>query len=201
MNIDVLFVLELIAVVSGIVSVWLAKKESVLLYPIGSLSVIIWFYLCYNSNLFGQSLVNFFFLIMNIYGWYNWLRKKEDNSNFVNVSSNSFRDNLISIGAVVLLIPILYFGLKPFQAADNSLFFVLVEMFITAMNFVAMWLMAWKRIENWIFWIIADILCFSLFVYNEYYLSVVQFVFFIVIAFMGYYQSVSYTHLTLPTKA
>ena len=188
MNIDVLFVLELIAVVSGIVSVWLAKKESVLLYPIGSLSVIIWFYLCYNSNLFGQSLVNFFFLIMNIYGWYNWLRKKEDNSNFVNVSSNSFRDNLISIGAVVLLIPILYFGLKPFQAADNSLFFVLVELFITAMNFVAMWLMAWKRIENWIFWIIADILCFSLFVYNEYYLSVVQFVFFIVIAFMGYYQ-------------
>lgn len=187
MNIDVLFVLELIAVVSGIVSVWLAKKESVLLYPIGSLSVIIWFYLCYNSNLFGQSLVNFFFLIMNIYGWYNWLRKKEDNSNFVNVSSNSFRDNLISIGAVVLLIPILYFGLKPFQAADNSLFFVLVEMFITAMNFVAMWLMAWKRIENWIFWIIADILCIPLFVYNEYYLSVVQFVFFIVIAFMGYY--------------
>jgi len=188
MNIDVLFVLELIAVVSGIVSVWLAKKESVLLYPIGSLSVIIWFYLCYNSNLFGQSLVNFFFLIMNIYGWYNWLRKKEDDSNFVNVSSNSFRDNLISIGAVVLLIPILYFGLKPFQAADNSLFFVLVEMFITAMNFVAMWLMAWKRIENWIFWIIADILCIPLFVYNEYYLSVVQFVFFIVIAFMGYYQ-------------
>lgn len=188
MKIDVLFVLELIAVVSGIVSVWLAKKESVLLYPIGSLSVIIWFYLCYNSNLFGQSLVNFFFLIMNIYGWYNWLRKKEDNSNFVNVSSNSFRDNLISIGAVVLLIPILYFGLKPFQAADNSLFFVLVEMFITAMNFVAMWLMAWKRIENWIFWIIADILCIPLFVYNEYYLSVVQFVFFIVIAFMGYYQ-------------
>ena len=188
MNIDLLFVLELIAVVSGIVSVWLAKKESVLLYPIGSLSVIIWFYLCYNSNLFGQSLVNFFFLIMNIYGWYNWLRKKEDNSNFVNVSSNSFRDNLISIGAVVLLIPILYFGLKPFQAADNSLFFVLVEMFITAMNFVAMWLMAWKRIENWIFWIIADILCIPLFVYNEYYLSVVQFVFFIVIAFMGYYQ-------------
>ena len=188
MNIDVLFVLELIAVVSGIVSVWLAKKESVLLYPIGSLSVIIWFYLCYNSNLFGQSLVNFFFLIMNIYGWYNWLRKKEDNSNFVNVSSNSFRDNLISIGAVVLLIPILYFGLKSFQAADNSLFFVLVEMFITAMNFVAMWLMAWKRIENWIFWIIADILCIPLFVYNEYYLSVVQFVFFIVIAFMGYYQ-------------
>ncbi|MFL2570861.1 MAG: nicotinamide mononucleotide transporter, partial [Parvicellaceae bacterium] len=51
MNIDLLFVLELIAVVSGIVSVWLAKKESVLLYPIGSLSVIIWFYLCYNSNL------------------------------------------------------------------------------------------------------------------------------------------------------
>ena len=125
---------------------------------------------------------------MNIYGWYNWLRKKEDNSNFVNVSSTSFRDNLISIGAVVLLIPILYFGLKPFQAADNSLFFVLVEMFITAMNFVAMWLMAWKRIENWIFWIIADILCIPLFVYNEYYLSVVQFVFFIVIAFMGYYQ-------------
>ncbi|MDG2369154.1 MAG: nicotinamide riboside transporter PnuC [Flavobacteriales bacterium] len=188
MSFDIFFLLELLAVISGVASVWLAKKENVLLYPVGILSVVIWIFLCFNSDLYGQSLVNFFFFLMNIFGWYNWLRKTGDNSNMINIKSNSLKENVLSVVAIFILSPILYFCLEPFQDPNTNLLFVYLEMIITAINFVAMWLIAWKRIENWMLWIVADILCIPLFIYNEYFLSVIQFIFFIVIAFMGHYQ-------------
>jgi len=64
MSFDIFFLLELLAVISGVASVWLAKKENVLLYPVGILSVVIWIFLCFNSDLYGQSLVNLFFFLM-----------------------------------------------------------------------------------------------------------------------------------------
>jgi nicotinamide mononucleotide transporter len=188
MSFDIFFLLELLAVISGVASVWLAKKENVLLYPVGILSVVIWIFLCFNSDLYGQSLVNLFFFLMNIFGWYNWLRKTGDNSNMINIKSNSLKENVLSVVAIFILSPILYFCLEPFQDPNTNLLFVYLEMIITAINFVAMWLIAWKRIENWMLWIVADILCIPLFIYNEYFLSVIQFIFFIVIAFMGHYQ-------------
>ena len=188
MSFDIFFLLELLAVISGVASVWLAKKENVLLYPVGILSVVIWIFLCFNSDLYGQSLVNFFFFLMNIFGWYNWLRKTGDNSNMINIKSNSLKENVLSVVDIFILSPILYFCLEPFQDPNTNLLFVYLEMIITAINFVAMWLIAWKRIENWMLWIVADILCIPLFIYNEYFLSVIQFIFFIVIAFMGHYQ-------------
>ena len=188
MSFDIFFLLELLAVISGVASVWLAKKENVLLYPVGILSVVIWIFLCFNSDLYGQSLVNLFFFLMNIFGWYNWLRKTGDNSNMINIKSNSLKENVLSVVAIFILSPVLYFCLEPFQDPNTNLLFVYLEMIITAINFVAMWLIAWKRIENWMLWIVADILCIPLFIYNEYFLSVIQFIFFIVIAFMGHYQ-------------
>lgn len=186
MDINIFF-LELIAVIAGVVSVWLAKRESVLLYPIGILSVVLWVFLCYRSQLYGQAIVNLFFFLMNVYGWYNWSRKKEDSSNFVVIKSNSRFENVISIFSVFIITPILFYFLFPLKDDNTHLFFVFIDVLTTAMFFVAMWLMAWKRLENWVIWIIADVLCVPLFIYNEFYLSVIQFSLFIVIAFIGYY--------------
>ena len=74
------------------------------------------------------------------------------------------------------------------EILDFNWKFVLIESFITALNFIAMLLMAWKRVENWVLWIIGDIFCIPLFVFKEYYLSVAQFSIFIIIAFMGYFE-------------
>ena len=88
----------------------------------------------------------------------------------------------------VLLTSIIYYLLSNIETSDYNWRFILIESFITALNFIAMWLMAWKRVENWILWIIGDIMCIPLFIYKEYYLSVAQFSIFIIIAFMGYFE-------------
>ena len=86
---ETVFVLEICAVSSGVVSVWFAKKENILVYPICIFSVLIWVYLCWLGDLYGQAMVNIFFFVMNVYGWYNWLRKEEDDSIAVAVSFNT----------------------------------------------------------------------------------------------------------------
>ena len=177
---------EFLAVISGITGVWLAKRENVWLYPVGIVSVLLWIYLCWIGKLYGQSLINVFFFAMNIYGWFNWLRKDKNNQPNVVISQNSIRDNYLVITVLFVLSILIYFALVPFQEADTSLLYVLLESIITSLNFVAMWLMAWKRLENWILWIIGDIMCIPLFIYKDYPIGVIQFMVFIIIAYLGY---------------
>ena len=177
---------ELTAVVAGIISVWLAKKENVWLYPVGLISVFLWIYLCWIGKLFGQSLINLFFLIMNFYGWYNWLSKDENNQPNVIIKHNNSKQNLIVLIVSTLLSFAVFYSLLPFQEKGALKEFVVIEAIITALNFVAMWLMAWKRVENWLLWIIGDIMCIPLFIHKDYPLGVIQFVVFIMMAYLGY---------------
>ena len=182
------FYLEIIAVLSGIISVWFAKKENILLYPIGTVSVLIWIYLCWIGEIYSQAVINLFFLVMNIYGWYNWSRKDNSEMNKVQIKFSSIKENTLYIIVAALLTLLIYWGLSNIEILNFDWKFVLIESFITALNFIAMWLMAWKRVENWVLWIIGDIFCIPLFVFKEYYLSVAQFSIFIIIAFMGYFE-------------
>ena len=177
---------EIIAVLAGIVSVWLAKKENVWLYPVGIINVVLWIYLCWVGKLYGQSVINFFFFLMNGYGWYNWLRKDDDNNPNVLIKNNSNRENILVVITSLVSSFVIYFVLLPFQDQQASQLYIFIEAVITALNFVAMWLMAWKRVEHWLLWIVGDILCIPLFFHNDYPIGVIQFMVFIVIAYLGY---------------
>ena len=180
------FYFEIIAVLTGIVSVWLAKRENVWLYPIGIISVLLWIYLCWVGKLYGQSVINLFFFLMNGYGWYNWLRKDDDNNPNVLIKNNTNRENFLVFITSLFFSFVIYFLLLPFQDQQASQLYIVIESIITALNFVAMWLMAWKRVEHWLLWIVGDILCIPLFVHKEYPIGVIQFMVFIVIAYLGY---------------
>ena len=182
------FYLEIIAVLTGVISVWFANKENILLYPIGTVSVLIWIYLCWIGEIYSQAVINLFFLIMNIYGWYNWSRKDNSEINKVQIKFNSLKENLLIVTVAALLTLLIYSALSNVEILNFNWKFVLMESFITTLNFIGMWLMAWKRVENWVLWIIGDIFCIPLFVFKEYYLSVAQFSIFIIIAFMGYFE-------------
>ena len=180
------FYFEIIAVLTGVVSVWLAKRENVWLYPIGIISVLLWIYLCWVGKLYGQSVINLFFFLMNGYGWYNWLRKDDDNNPNVLIKNNTNRENFLVFITSLFFSFVIYFLLLPFQDQQASQLYIVIESIITALNFLAMWLMAWKRVEHWLLWIVGDILCIPLFVHKEYPIGVIQFMVFIVIAYLGY---------------
>ena len=73
-------ILELLVFIFGIASVLFAKKENILVYPTGLVATIITVYLLYKAGYFGDMMLNFYYSVMSIYGWWNWSRKKQDNS-------------------------------------------------------------------------------------------------------------------------
>ena len=123
---------------------------------------------------------------MNLYGWYNWQLKDDSQKLKIQIKNNKSSENLMVIISSVILSALVFVVIIQFQKEDASLFYVILESIITGLNFTAMWLMAWKRIEHWYLWIIGDIMCIPLFIYKDYTLGVIQFTIFILISYLGF---------------
>lgn len=175
--------LEISGVFLGLMSVWFAKKNNIAVYPTGMISTGIFVYILYKANLLGDMLINAYFFIMSIYGWFFWtqkiegftlntiglMRKKE-----IHISIILFTGSLLS----VLLI------YKFFDKWNN--WSSPIDAFTTSLFFVAMWLMARRKIEHWIIWIVGDIISIPLYIYKGLALTSIQYLIFTLIAIFGY---------------
>jgi len=173
--------LEVIAVVFGLLSVWFAKQEKILVYPTGIISVVIYVYLCFGAKLYADMGINFVYFVMSIYGWYMWTRK-DVNKNKLSITSCNFKEYIINISAVVFFFIILSYVLLNFTDSNVPLW----DSLTTSIFIVGMWLMATKKIENWIAWIIGDFISIPLYIYKGLMLTSIQFFIFLILAILGY---------------
>ena len=178
---------EFIAVIFGMLSVWFAKQEKILVYPTGIVSVVIDVYICFDIKLYADAGINLFYFIMSVYGWYMWSKKKDEPS--LKITSNETKGWIITLGMFIASLILIIFLLKHFKADDADYWSTnvpYIDTFTTAIFIVGMWLMALKRIENWIFWIIGDIISIPLYIYKGLVFTGFQFLIFLIIAVMGY---------------
>jgi len=175
--------LELFAVIMNILSVIYAKRNSVLVYPTGLIGTGIFVYLLFNFSLLGDMIINFYFVIMSIYGWYYWTQKKEGKviHNVSRVTVNEYYFSIII--ALISLISI--YLVYDFFGKWNS-WTAYVDSITTAIFFVAMWLMARRKIESWTFWFIGDIITIPLYFYKGLTISSIQYLIFSILAILGY---------------
>lgn len=179
--------LEFVAVVFGLVSVWFARKENILVYPTGIVSVVIYVYICFNVKLYADAGINFFYFIMSIYGWFQWAKKK--NIPKLQITACERRDWIISIFMLLVSLVVIIILLKIFKRNDAeywSTYVPYIDTFVTSVFIVSMWLMAVKKIENWIGWIIGDAISVPLFIYKGLAFTGFQFMVFLILAIMGY---------------
>ena len=175
--------LELFAVVMNITSVIYAKRNNILVYPTGLIGTGIFVYILLNFSLLGDTIINAYFFSMSIYGWYFWSRKKDEV--FVNQVSTINRNEIkyLFILAISSLI-FIYFVYDYFDKWNNWTAYV--DNITTAIFFVAMWLMARRKIESWIFWIIGDLITVPLYFYKGLTISSIQYIIFLILAVLGY---------------
>ena len=175
--------LELFAVFMNILSVIYAKRNSVLVYPTGLIGTGIFVYLLFNFSLLGDMIINFYFVIMSIYGWYYWTKKKDGKfiHNVSRVSGNEYYFSILL--AVISLISV--YLVYEFFGKWNS-WTAYVDSITTAIFFVAMWLMARRKVESWIFWFIGDIITIPLYFYKGLTISSIQYLIFSILAILGY---------------
>ncbi len=175
--------LEIIAVVFGILSVWFSKKNNILVYPTGMISTSIFTYLLFKWSLLGDMMINAYYFMMSIYGWYIWKRKV--NNIVTPISKVSSPEKITSLIIFFFSLSFVYGIYNYFDKWGSYTSYI--DNFTTAIFFVAMWLMANRKIENWIFWIIGNIISIPLYFYKGLTFTSIQYIIFTVIAISGYY--------------
>ena len=173
--------LEIIAVIFGLLSVWYAKKVNILVFPTGIISVVIYMYICFGAKLYADAGINFVYFVMSIYGWYAWTRVGEQKKERP-ISMCSKKEHIINIFMFVFFFLILNYILKNYTDSNVPVW----DSFTTSIFIVAMWLMAIKKVENWIYWIIADVISIPLYFYKGLVFTSFQFTVFLIIAVLGY---------------
>ncbi|HEX9826296.1 MAG TPA: nicotinamide riboside transporter PnuC [Flavobacteriaceae bacterium] len=176
-------VLEAIAFVFGILSVWYAKKANILVYPSGIICTVITVYLLYINQYFGDMMMNIYYSVMSVYGWWNWSRKR-DNKYVVPISRTNTREKQIGVLFFILTVIVTYIVYKgfgyPMQVPNY------IDIVTSGIFFTAMWYMANKKLENWTLWIIADIITIPLYAYRGLGMLSLQYLIFTILAIQGY---------------
>jgi nicotinamide mononucleotide transporter len=176
-------VLEIIAVIFGFMSVWYSKQNKILVFPTGMISTSIFVYLLFKWGLLGDMMINAYYFAMSVYGWYIWTRKV-DASHVTPISRTNKQEKKQS---VIIFFATIVFVFLVYHYNDKwNSWTAYVDTITTAVFFVGMWLMAKRKIENWIYWIIGDIISVPLYLYKGLAFTSIQYLGFTFIAIYGY---------------
>jgi nicotinamide mononucleotide transporter len=173
--------IEALAVFTGLLSVWYAKKENILVYPVGIVSVLIYVYLCFTVKLYAEMGINAYYFLMSVYGWVKWSRKT-DSKPARPITKSSRKEWMYAIAGFLVSFFILYYVLDNYT--DSTVPFW--DALTTAIFIIGMWQMALKKIDNWISWIIGDAIAIPLYTSKGLALTSVQYIVFLALAVAGY---------------
>ncbi len=175
-------ILEVLAVLFGIASVWFAKKENIWVYPTGIISTVIYVYICYKVELYGDLIINVYYTLMSAYGWYMWTRVIQ--GHHIEISILNKTDILKAFGiflSTAIFVIFIYLYFNRFDRLTDYF-----DTFTTGVFFAAMWLMANKKIEHWLLWIAGNIISIPLYFIKGLGFTGLQFTIFLLIAIFGY---------------
>ena len=189
--------LEIIAVIFGFLSVWYSKQNKIWVFPTGMISTAIFVYLLLKWELLGDMMINGYYFIMSVYGWYIWTRKV-DATHVTPISRTTPKEKKLS---VLIFIATLFFVYAVYTSFDKwTSWTAYVDTVTTAVFFVGMWLMAKRKIENWVYWIIGDIISVPLYFYKGFTFTSFQYLIFTFIAIAGYLAWKKHLHNNLSTS-
>lgn len=201
--------LEFVAATFGVVSVIFAKRENILVFPTGIISTGIYVYLLAQWNLYGDLIINIYYTLMSIFGWYMWSKIIDSEKNHIPITRTSNFDKLKAFGifaftSLFVILVYRYYNVMPntlnlsesFNFAYTNLTSgsiddfrkatPFLDTFTTGVFFAAMWLMALKKIENWTLWILGNIVSIPLYFVKGYGFTGIQYFIFLILAIQAY---------------
>ena len=179
-NIDIS--LEIIAVFFGFLSVWFSKNNNILVFPTGMINTSIFVYLLLKWSLLGDMIINAYYFIMSIYGWYFWLKGTNNTvSPISKVSNSDIRIVVLLFISSSVFVSLVYTFFDKWETIVSY-----IDILTTAIFFAAMWLMAKRKVESWIFWIVGNIISIPLYLHKGLAFTSIQYFIFTVIAIAGY---------------
>ena len=174
--------IEIIIFIFGVLSVYFAKKENVLVYPTGIICTILSVYIMFNAKYYADMSINIYYSIMSVYGWFQW--KKITNGEVLSISRTNLKEKIIGLVLFLITAIICIYIYKFFDyklQLNNYL-----DVFTTSLFFTAMWYMARKKIENWTLWIVGNTFAVYIFFDRQLYIIAIQYIIFTILAISAY---------------
>ena len=178
-----IIILEVTGIVFGLISAICSARNSVWVYPTGIISTLIFVYILLKFNLLGDMLINAYYFIMSIYGWYIWTRKVSP-TQFTPITKATKKDygkSLFIFLATMVFIFGVYTVFEKFEGWVSH-----IDILTTGLFFVGMWMLAKKKIENWLFLLAGNIISVPLYFYKGLTLSSMLYIIFVGISIIGY---------------
>ena len=180
--------IEAIAVLMGIVSVWYSRKENILVFPTGIINTTLYIYLSFKGHLLGEASVNLYYTIMSLYGWYWWSRKKEDQvTKLLQITNSDLKEKAQHLFIFIGFYAVLFFALQFLKTNFAPDAIPWADALASASAYTAMWLMAKKKVDSWIWWIVTNITSIPLYFIKGYAFTSFQFIVLLVLAVTGYF--------------
>ncbi|QIY83422.1 nicotinamide mononucleotide transporter [Chryseobacterium sp. NEB161] len=193
-----LIIFEAVAVFFGLLSVYFSIRKNIWVYPTGIISTLLFIYIMFVFGLLGDMLINVYYTVMSIYGWILWAKNADDHVH-VEVKKASkadwktgsilFAGSLIFVGTVYYLKPYIdnRFSMNGVQLGLYHLDWAnYTDIVTTSLFLVGMYFMAKRNLENWLFWIVADMICVPMMFYKGLALTGLQYFIFTAMAIIGY---------------
>ncbi len=174
--------IQWLAVGLGIAEVWLAKANKIWLYPVGIAATLISIYVLVLAGLYAECLLNGYYVIMSVYGWWYWIKKKNQPPVKISYCSNKEWVTVLLIVAVSFF---LLFGLLRYFTNSTV---PVWDAWVSATAWAGMWLLAKRKIENWILLNVSNLFAIPLLYYKQLPLFAALTLFLFIVAIMGYYE-------------
>ena len=174
---------EVLAVIFGIVSVYLSTREHIWSWPTALVNVALYFVVFYEAKLYADMGLQVVYFALSLYGWYEWLYGGENRTELhVSRTSRRLGVRLLVIGTVSAVL----LGTLLARFTDAALPYV--DSATTSTSLVAQWMMTRKILENWAVWVAVDVVYVGMFIFKHLYLTAGLYTVFLVLAVMGYVQ-------------
>jgi len=177
--------LEFVAVVSGIASVWLSRIENIWVYPTGLANTIIYIYLSFKSSLIGEASVNFYYTVVSIYGWVLWARKNAQQQHILQVTWSSRKEWVQEAAFFGFFYVAVFVALTDLKKGFAPMAIPWADAFASATAYTGMWLMARKKVESWYWWIATNIASIPLYFVKHYVFTSVYYLVLLIMAVSG----------------
>ena len=174
--------LELVAFVLALVMVVLNMRVNPIAWPLAITSSLLYFALFWDSRLYGDASLQIFFAIVALWGWWQWLRGTQADGSALRVRVLNGRGRWWLIGALAVAWPATGLFLKTFTNTDVPWW----DAFPTAASVVGQWLLGRKYIENWLAWIVVNVVSVGLFAYKGLWLTTLLYGLFFAMSFIGW---------------
>ncbi len=175
--------LELIAFLTGITGIWLTMRQNVWCFPVGLINVSLSMVIFYEQHLYADAIQQIMYITLLIYGWYNWKRKGT-----MNVRLGVSRLSLKEIAGYCLLILLSTLLLGGLLITLTAAIFPWADSLATSTAFVAQYLVARKKLENWLLWMGVNLVYIAIYYHKDLHLYVILFSVYLILSFFGLYK-------------